>query len=112
MLSTQKLQEMELKLDALIANAAHLRECEEDHEDCSALEKAQEKLLNDLLILNYSLDPVEKQLLLRKTPRLYARLENKISSLSELNERLLKTTPERFIKQARVHRRPINKKQP
>jgi hypothetical protein len=106
MMVSSKLFEMEEKLDALIANATLLNECEEEGGKSQDLEQAQEKLLNELLLLNYSLDPLEKQLMLRRTPRLYAHLSNKIANLSKLNSRCIRVRHDRICQEPRIRRRP------
>lgn len=105
MASIQVLSEMERKLDELIANANQLRECEEDNGECVALEHKQEMLLNALLQLNNSIDDNEKHQLWQKSPDRYIKLEKKIVRLSRLNQKLLRPTPKKHVKKARVHKR-------
>ncbi len=107
MTSVQVLNEMESKLDELIANAALLKECEEGNGECARLEHQQEMLLSALLQMNNGLDDAKKHLLLQRSPRLYTTLEKKIARLSRLNLKLLRS--ERVVKKARVHRRRIQK---
>ena len=110
MASIQVLSEMERKLDELISNASALRACEEDNGQCADLEHKQEMLLNALLQLNNSIDESEKYQLWQKSPDLYINLEKKIVRLSRLNEKLLRPTPKKHVKKARVHKRKF--KQP
>ena len=53
-------QMMEKTLDELIANAALLKECEEEKGQCAELEHQQERLLNALIQMDYSLDELQK----------------------------------------------------
>jgi hypothetical protein len=90
-------QMMEKTLDELIANAALLKECEEEKGQCVELEHQQERLLNALIQMNHSLDESE----LQNAPHLYAVLEQKIGKFSRLNHKLLRP----FVKKARVHKK-------
>ncbi len=105
MASIQVLSEMERKLDELIANANQLRECEDENGACADLEHKQEMLLNALLQLNNSIDDTEKHQLWQKSPDRYITLEKKIVRLSRLNQKLLRPTPKKHVKKARVHKR-------
>jgi spore cortex formation protein SpoVR/YcgB (stage V sporulation) len=109
MASIQVLSEMERKLDELIANANQLRECEEDNGECAALEHKQEMLLSALLQLNNSIDDNEKHQLWQRSPDQYITLEKKIVRLSRLNQKLLRPTPKKHVKKARVHKRKFKK---
>jgi ribosomal protein L9 len=109
MTASQILSEMEKKLDELISNANLLRECEEDNGESRELEHRQEMLLNSLLKISSSLDDEEKIHLLQKSPHLYFNLEKKAARLSRANMHLLRTSKERLVKKARVHRRKIKR---
>lgn len=85
-----KLQQIDTKLDALIANASALRECEEDLVDDTEFKHKQETLLQELFDLHQSLNASETEAVLKNTPRLYKKLENKISKFSQLNASLVR----------------------
>lgn len=106
---SQVLSEMEQKLDELIKNANLLRDCEEENGQCADLQHQQDRLLNELMQMNNSLEETEKHQLLQKSPRLYSTLEQKISDFSRMNSRLLKSSMEKYVKKARVHRKKIEK---
>lgn len=101
-----KLEEIDLKLNALIANATRLRECEEDQEDGSQLKNEQDALLQELLDLNQNLSSVEKEALCKTTPRLYKKIESKIFNFSELNFRLIKASRASLQCRRFSHRKP------
>ena len=100
-MSRHTLEEIDLTLDALLENAGELNDSPEDVE---ALQQKQDALLSHLLSLNASLDDKAKQHVLRSKPYLYGQLDAKLIRLSLLNQRRLRASKERWVKQARVHR--------
>lgn len=68
-------------LDELIHNAALLRECEEENRECTELESRQDHLLNTLLEMNLSQEKLQHG---------YGAIEQKITVLSNLNQKLLR----------------------
>lgn len=77
--------------------------CEENG-DIEKLQQEEDALLDRLFSLNDSLNQETKEEQLRAHPVLYHSLNHKMRRFGTMNKNRLKSSQERWVKQARVHR--------
>ncbi len=103
--SIQVLKEIEVTLDKLIRNGYLFNDAScEENSDTENLQSEEEVLLDRLFSLNDILNEETKEEELRAHPVLYHSLRHKMGKFGALNKNRLKSSQERWVKQARVHR--------